>query len=345
MSGMDFISVWDSVMGGYLIPFVIVLAVPALYFFSHSLVVRMVLLLRSGIRDLVVPFDRLIEPLRLLVSLVGFALLLALVPVVSQADRFLHHMLSILLIIGAAWFFSRGLGVLESVVLEYSRLRKQTNEAKRKLATHVSLVRKMLNAFIVLFAIGGVLMTFDTVRQVGLSILASAGLLSLMIGFAAQKSLTTLIAGIQIAITQPINIGDEIVVENEVGRVEEITLTYVVVELWDQRRVIMPISWFIDRPFQNWSRTTSDLLGTVVFTVDDSVSPEYLRRELDRIVHNSSLWDNRVARLDVTNINNTLVEMRALLSASSATELWALRCYVREELLKVLKEHKWTAYD
>jgi len=218
-------------------------------------------------------------------------------------------------------------------------LKVRENEAARRIATHISLARKIMNVILVLVAISGILMSFDTVRQVGLSILASAGIAGVILGFAAQKSLSTLIAGIQIAITQPISIDDVVVVENERGRIEEITLTYVVVQLWDQRRLIVPISWFIDRPFQNWSRTSSELLGTVFLYMDYTIQPETLRQELERIVSSTPLWDKRVVKMHVTNTSENSVEMRALVSAANTPELWELRCLVREQLIEFIQRN------
>jgi len=184
-----------------------------------------------------------------------------------------------------------------------------------------------------------VLMTFDTVRQVGLSILASAGIAGVIIGFAAQKSLSTLIAGIQIAITQPIRIDDVVVVEKEWGRIEEISLTYVVVQLWDQRRMIVPISWFIDRPFENWTRTSSELLGTVFIYTDYAIPLDQIRRELERIVAASPYWDGRVVKMHVTNTTDKSVEIRALMSAADSSDLWEIRCVVREQLIEFIRKN------
>ena len=192
---------------------------------------------------------------------------------------------------------------------------------------------------LVIIAVSGVLMTFDTVRQVGLSILASAGIAGVILGFAAQKSLTTLIAGIQIAITQPISIDDVVVVENETGRIEEITLTYVVVQLWDKRRLIVPITWFIDRPFQNWTRISAELLGTVFLYLDYTIQPDTLRHELERIVSSTPLWDRKVVKMHVTNTSEKSVEMRALVSAANSSELWELRCLVREQLIEFIRNN------
>jgi len=330
-------TLWNALQGVYLIPSLIVLFALLFYFGANSLFVKIVALLRSAIRGFTIPLEIMALPFRLLVSLIGLAILFHYLPFSPNTLELLNHALLVIAIIGTAWFVIRSLVVLEHFILQYYASKVRENEAARKIATHVSLARKILDALCVLLTIAGVLMTFDTVRQVGLSILASAGIVSVMFGFAAQKSLTTLISGIQIAITQPISIGDEVVVENEKGKIEEITLTYVVVQLWDQRRMIVPITWFIDRPFQNWSRTSTELLGTVFLYIDYAIPPEMLRHELERIVDSTPLWDKRVARLQVTNSSDKSVEVRALLSAANAAALWDLRCLVREELIAFLR--------
>lgn len=182
-------------------------------------------------------------------------------------------------------------------------------------------------------------MTFDKVRQIGVSILASAGIAGIIIGFAAQRSLATLIAGIQIAITQPIRIDDVVIVENEWGWIEEITLTYVVIRIWDQRRLVVPITYFIERPFQNWTRTSAELLGTVYLYADYGIPVDELRQELEKIVNASPLWDKRVAKIQVTNATEKTVEMRALVSAENSSNAWELRCLVREKLIDFMQRN------
>jgi small-conductance mechanosensitive channel len=333
----DTMNLWNLLQAGYLIPLLILLFALLFYLGANSLFSKLMAIVRSAIRGVTVPLELMAMPFRLLVSLIGMAVLVHYLPVSPDTRELLDHALLIITIFGISWFFMRLLVVLEQFVLQHYAAKVRENEAARKIATHVNLLRKILNALFVLFAIAGVLMTFDTVRQVGLSILASAGIVSVMFGFAAQKSLTTLIAGIQIAITQPISIGDEVVVENEKGRIEEITLTYVVVQLWDQRRMIVPITWFIDRPFQNWSRTSPELLGTVFLSVDYTIPAEMLRQELGRIVASTPLWDKRVAKMQVTNATEKSVEIRALVSAANSADLWELRCLVREQLIEYLR--------
>ncbi len=334
---MDTTSLWNSPQSVY--PMLGLIVVIALLFYvgANSLFSKVIAVVRSSVRDVTLPLELMALPFRLLVSLVGLAILVRYVPVASDIKELLHHTLLIVAIIGVSWFLMRLLIVLEQFILKHYAAKVGENEAARKIATHVSLARKILNVFFVLLAISGVLMTFDTVRQVGLSILASAGIAGVMLGFAAQKSLTTLIAGIQIAITQPISIGDVVVVENERGMIEEITLTYVVVQLWDQRRMIVPITWFIDRPFQNWTRTSSELLGTVYLHTDYSIPPETLRDELGRIVSLTPLWDKRLAKIQVTNTTEKSVEIRAVVSAANSSDVWELRCFVREQLIAFLR--------
>ena len=330
-------NLWNSLQGIYVIPALLLLFALLMYFGANSLFVKLITLLRSAIKGFSIPLELVAWPFRLLVACLGFAVLLHYLPLPLAIIELLNHSLFVLCIVVIGWFVLRALMVLEQFVLQYYAAKMHSDEASRKIATHVSLARKLLNVLTVLLTVSGILMTFDTVRQVGLSILASAGILSVMLGFAAQKSLTTLISGIQIAITQPISIGDEVVVENEKGVIEEITLTYVVVQLWDQRRMIVPITWFIDRPFQNWSRTSPELLGTLFFYLDYALPLEPLRQELERLVAATPLWDKRVAKLQVTNTSDRAVEVRVLVSAANSSALWDLRCLVREELLAYLR--------
>jgi hypothetical protein len=184
-----------------------------------------------------------------------------------------------------------------------------------------------------IFALASMLMVFDSVRQFGASILASAGIAGIVVGFAAQRSIATLLAGFQIALTQPIRVDDVVIVENEFGRVEEITLTYVVVRVWDLRRLVVPISYFIEQPFQNWTRSSADILGTVFLYVDYGVPLDSLRAELTRVLKASRFWDGKVNVLQVTDAKEHTLELRALASAADASLAWDLRCEIREQLV------------
>lgn len=333
------VRVWDSLQGDFLMPAVIVFFAILFYLLANSLFRKVIAGIRSSIRETSIPYELMTLPFRLLVCLIALGVFLHYLPFSAEPRAFFRHTLLILAITGVSWFMMRLFMVFEQFILKRFSSSVRDNQSARKIATHVSLARKILNVLLVLFALSAVLMTFDTVRQVGLSILASAGLAGVMLGFAAQKSLATLIAGIQIAITQPISIDDVVVVENEWGRIEEITLTYVVVKLWDQRRLIVPITWFIDKPFQNWSRTSSELLGSVYLYVDYAIPAEMLRHELERIVSSTPLWDRREAKMQVTNTTEKLVEIRALVSAANSSDVWELRCLVREQLIEFIRRN------
>ncbi|RZA08911.1 MAG: mechanosensitive ion channel [Proteobacteria bacterium] len=223
--------------------------------------------------------------------------------------------------------------VATSAYLRRLRVAKADNLRERKIATKIKYVEKIVDVMIVFVAIGIFLMGFDSFRRVGNSLLASAGLASLILGFAAQKSLGTLIAGLQVAFTQPIRIGDAVLVENEWGEIEEINLTYVVVRIWDLRRLVVPINYFLEKPFQNWTRTSADLVGAVLLPFDYSVPIDALRAELTRCLRASPLWDGKVNVLQVVDATDRALTVRALVSARNSGQTFDLRCEIREKLL------------
>jgi small-conductance mechanosensitive channel len=229
--------------------------------------------------------------------------------------------------------------MLEDLILKQYTIDAKDNLRARKIHTQLQVVKRILIVVICVVAFSAMLMTFEKVRQLGTSILASAGIAGIIIGFAAQRSLSTLLAGLQIAITQPIRIDDVVVVESEWGRIEEITLMYVVVCIWDLRRLVLPITYFTEKPFQNWTRMTSDILGTVYLYVDYRVSVRAIREELHRILLASDLWDTKVWGLQVTNSTDRTMELRALMSAPDASNAWNLRCEVREKLIAFIQQN------
>jgi small-conductance mechanosensitive channel len=186
--------------------------------------------------------------------------------------------------------------------------------------------------------LAGALVTFESVRQYGVSLFASAGVVGLAVGLAARPVLSNLIAGIQIAMTQPIRLEDAVVVENEFGWIEEIAAAYVVVRVWDQRRLVVPLSYFIEKPFQNWTLQRPELIGTVDLYLDYAARVDRIREKLDEIVSLSPLWDRRVAKLQVADANETTIMVRALVSAKDAGALGDLRNEVRERLLSFLRD-------
>ncbi|WP_233595549.1 mechanosensitive ion channel family protein [Corallococcus sp. CA031C] len=234
-------------------------------------------------------------------------------------------------------FFTRAARFLETRVAQSP---EGTDVARvRGLRTQLSILRRVVEVAVVLVAASLLLLQFEAVRNVGVSLLASAGLAGLVIGLAAQKSISTLLAGIQLSITQPIRIGDTVIVENEWGWVEEITLTYVVVKVWDLRRLVIPITQFLEKPFQNWSKVSPDILGTAELYVDFRTDVPAVRAELKRILDEESkgLWDGKAQGLQVTDLSERTMKLRALVSASDAGKAFDLRCLVREKLVAYLQ--------
>jgi small-conductance mechanosensitive channel len=211
--------------------------------------------------------------------------------------------------------------------------------AERALFTRVRLLRRLALVVITIFAFATVLMMFDEVRDVGRSLLASAGVAGIVIGFAAQRSLGTLFAGVQIALTQPIRLGDQVLVEGDVGNVEEITLTYVVVRVWDQRRIVLPISYFIEKPFQNWTRVTTNMLSPLTFRVDFSLPVGELRAFMAQEIAKSKFWDQKVFGVQVTNADASSMEIRVLASAPDSGASFNLQCELREKAIEFIRRH------
>jgi small-conductance mechanosensitive channel len=225
-----------------------------------------------------------------------------------------------------------------SFVLAQHRLDVSDNLQARSVYTQVVVLKKVAMTAIGIFTLASMLMVFDSVRQFGASILASAGVAGIVIGFAAQQSIAALLAGFQIALTQPIRVDDVVIVENEWGRIEDITLTYVIVRVWDRRRLVVPITYFIEKPFQNWTRSSADIIGTVFLYVDYTVPLDVLRAELTRLLEASSYWDGKVNVLQVTDAKEHALEIRALASAADASLAWDLRCEIREKLIAFVQQ-------
>jgi len=195
------------------------------------------------------------------------------------------------------------------------------------------------NSIIIIIAISISLLTFEQARTIGLSLLTSAGIIGIIVGFAAQKSIGLILAGIQIAITQPIRLDDVVIVEGEWGRIEEITLTYVVVKIWDERRLVLPITWFLEKPFQNWTRTNADIIGTIFIKVDYTFPVESLRIAIPEMLKGNINWDGRVFNVQVTDTDERSKEVRVLLSSSDSSKNWDLRTEIREKLIDFINEN------
>ncbi len=306
---------------------------------GHCVVFRIILRLT---KRTTVTFDNALvnhcyRPLQWIVILLIVRLVGKLPNVKSHIPEAAEHAIALLLIALVAWLLIRMTYVLEEYVVSRFDLDVRDNLRARKIHTQFRVLKRIVIAVVGVIAFGTMLMTFDQVRQLGTTILASAGVVGIVVGMAAQRTIATFIAGLQIAITQPIRVDDVVIVENEWGRIEEITLTYVVVKIWDLRRLIVPITYFIESPFQNWTRTSADILGTVFVYADYTMPINAVREELHNILKKSDHWDGKVCVLQVTNASDNTMELRALMSAVDASAAWTLRCEVREKLIEFIK--------
>lgn len=276
-------------------------------------------------------------PLRLGLPLLAVVVVLPFATLPEHLLNLLRHLVSILMIFTIAWIVVRSASVLEDYLFDKYRIDAEDNLKARKIHTQMLYLKRVFAIVVGVIALALILMNFEKVRQLGTTILASAGIVGIVLGFASQRSIALLLAGFQVALTQPVRIDDVVIVENEWGRIEEITLTYVVVRIWDKRRLMVPISYFIEKPFQNWTRVSADLLGTVYLYCDYSVPVRAVREELQRILEQSDDWDGQVSGVQVTDTTEQTMAVRALMSASDASRLWNLRCEVREKLIDYIQ--------
>jgi small-conductance mechanosensitive channel len=307
---------------------------------GHFLIYRILLVLikhtKSVIDDLCI--KHCYRPLQWIVIL----LVVRLVLPVGLSGIYLaaaKHTISLFFIGLVSLLLVKTVYILDEYVVNRFNIDTKDNLKARKIHTQLNVLKRITIIVVCILALGAMLMTFEKVRQLGTTILASAGIVGIVVGMAAQRTIGTFIAGLQIAFTQPIRIDDVVIVENEWGRIEEITLTYVVVKIWDMRRLIVPITYFIEKPFQNWTRVSADLLGTVYIYVDYTVPVEAVRTELQKILKDSELWDGKVCVLQVTSTSERTLELRALMSAPDASTSWSLRCYVREKIVEFIQKN------
>ncbi|RAO28782.1 mechanosensitive ion channel family protein [Micromonospora saelicesensis] len=257
--------------------------------------------------------------------------------------RLLLHLLILGVIATLAWLVACLLVVVEDTALARFRVDVPDNRHARRVRTQVVMLRRLTIAVIVILTVGVMLMTFPSVRGIGAGVLTSAGVVGVVAALAAQSLLGNVFAGLQLAFSDAVRLDDVVVVEGEWGRIEELTLSYVVVQIWDDRRLILPTSYFTSKPFQNWTRTEAAVLGTAEFDVDWAVPVQTMREELRRLVEGTELWDGRVCVLQVTDATGGTVRLRALVSAADAGSLWDLRCLVREHLVAWIRDNRPTA--
>ena len=255
----------------------------------------------------------------------------------QEAAQGVRKLGEVLFVVSIAWAIIVVIRIAKNQLLKNYDISIADNLKSRKVYTQYNILERILIFIVIIISIGIALMLFESVRSVGVSIFASAGIAGLIIGLAAQKALGSILAGLQIAITQPIRLDDVVIVENEWGWIEEINLTYVVVRIWDKRRLVVPSTFFLDRPFQNWTRTSADILGTVFIYTDYTMPFEPLRKELTRLLESSPHWDRKVNVLQVTDAKESTLEIRALMSAETSPQAWDLRVYVREKLVEFIQ--------
>jgi small-conductance mechanosensitive channel len=320
----------------------VLVAAAALGLAIHSLLIGLVSRWHSKrpivIQGMPLRLEHWRAPLRALFPAAFVALALPALYLSSGLLNVIGHVVGLWVIAAVAWFLMRTVTMASDMILSRYDITATESLSERGISTQVRMFERVLHVVIVVVAAAIMFMSFNSLREFGVSILASAGIAGLVIGFAAQRSIATLLAGVHIALTQPIRLGDAIHIEGEFGRVEEITLSYVVVKLWDERRLIVPISHFIEKPFQNWTRESAALIGAVFLYCDYRIPVQELRDELKRILESTDPWNGRVWALQVTDATQEAVKLRVLCSADNAPQTWDLRCYVREKLIEFMRQ-------
>jgi small-conductance mechanosensitive channel len=280
------------------------------------------------------------RPLLAILVLLALRITVDALPIGDTFALWLGRGLQAATILATGWMLVRLTELFQVAVEDRYRTDVADNLAARKMHTKVRLLRRIVAALVLIIAVALALMSFPGVRQIGVSLFASAGIAGLVMGIAARSTFSNLIAGVQVALAEPFRLDDVVIVDGEWGRIEEIHLTYVVVRIWDDRRLVVPLARFIESSFQNWTRTTSQLLGTVYLHVDYRTDVGLVRAKLEEVVRDDDRWDGRAWALQVTDATDRTIELRALMSAADAGAAWELRCAVRERLLSFLQsEH------
>lgn len=331
LTGQDW-TAWVAQAGLVIVALLLALFVHAIVFMALR---KMADRTHNKMADLLVAGAR--KPARLLVMTYALFLVLPSLALPGSVVESVQRLLTLVLTGGVGWLAIRLVGAVMEAAAAVEGLSSANDPAIRQMVTRLRILRRVAVFAIMLITACLILMSIPAARQVGVSLFASAGLAGLVAGLAARPAISNLIAGIQLALTEPIRLEDAVIVEGEYGNIEEITSTYVVVRTWDLRRLIVPLTSFIERPFQNWTRDRTELLGSVMLYVDYTTPVDALREELARIVKTSPLWNGAVVGLQVTDCRESVIELRALCSARSASEAWDLRCYVREQLIAYLQ--------
>ena len=284
---------------------------------------------------------RIRRPAQALIILTGVGIILPLVDIPQHPLEIAQKALAVIWFLALGWLLIALVFCIEDFLLLRYDITVSNNLRARRARTQMQLLRRMIITLLIMVDAGLVLSVFrdSQIWHYGAGLLASAGLASLVLATAAKTSASNFLAGLQIALTEPIRLDDVVIVEGEWGKIEEITTTYVIVAIWDQRRLVVPLTYFIETPFQNWTRNTADLLGTSFLYVDYSVPVEELRAELTRVLEAAPLWDKRVDACQVTNLSEHTMEIRCLMSASDASKQFDLRCIVREKMVAFIQKN------
>lgn len=283
---------------------------------------------------------------RLIFSIVGLLVLIALYYflVYGFEIQFIQGSVSQILrraffIASVTWILIEVIHFFKQKLLEKYNTQTEDNLESRKRHTQINILQKVFVFILVLVSMGLILMSIESVREIGMGLFASAGVAGIVIGLSAQKVVGALLAGIQIAITQPFRLEDAVVVEGEWGWIEEIHLTYVVVRVWDKRRLVLPTTYFLEKSFQNWTRNTADIVGTVFLYTDYQIPFDELRKELTRLLHSTELWDGDTNVLQVTDTTSSNIEIRILVSAQNSPTAWDLRVFIREKMIEFIQKN------
>jgi len=278
-------------------------------------------------------------PARYVFPLIALSIALPFTPLPEPSIPYIGRALNLCLIAAVGWAFVVAIQVISGLLTFRYSIDVEDNLHARRIRTQTLVLQRTAVVMIIVITAAAMLMTFPNARQLGTSIFASAGVAGLVVGMAARSTFAGIIAGLQVALTQPIRIDDSVVVEGEWGWIEEIETTYVVVRLWDLRRLIVPLTYFIERPFQNWTRTTSEIIGTVFLYVDYSLPVAPVREEFHRILKDTKLWNGRTAAFQVTDFTERAMQLRAIMSANNSPAAFDLRCLVRERLIAFLQQN------
>ena len=289
-----------------------------------------------------VQWQHLVEKIRTVVRvgmiIVAVELTLPLVDMPERLETVISQITTLCIIGVVGWVAFTGVTVLTEFSISRHRVDVENNLEARKMRTRLRVLRQAMSMVIFLVTVAAMLMTFPGARSIGVSLFASAGVAGIVVGFAARPVLSNLLAGIQIALTQPIRIEDAVVIEGEWGWIEEITSTYVVVKIWDWRRLIVPLTHFIEKPFQNWTRESAAIIGTVSWHTDYTVPVAEMREKLKEFLGQSKLWDGNVQVLQIIDTGRETMELRALMSAKNSPTAWDLRCEIREKMILWLQK-------